>query len=193
MWGRLVSTPDSAGPPRRVASDPLTVVAVQTERHVAAGGWDQPVRLFALVPTAELVAREPQLAAALTDPADAAPGALTAIEQEGLPPTPDVGSLLARVAWPDAVAGCAIAVERLVLPPEAEEQVYAAHGAGPAAIDALAAHPDRQDVRLLVAVLREGPAVCLLRQRAHDADDRVATGPDLAPGLVAALAQTLTG
>ena len=181
--------------PRRVSADPLAVVAVQTERHVAAGGWDQPVRLFALVPTRQLLALEPQLAGALTgaDPADRAPGSLTAVEQDGLLPTTDVVALLGRVAWPSAVAGCAVAVERLVVPPEAEQQVYAVHGAGAAALEALAAHPDRRDVRLLVAVLRDGPAVCLLRQRDHDDHDQVATGPDLAPGLVAALRQTLDG
>jgi hypothetical protein len=36
-------------------------------------------------------------------------------------------------------------------------------------------------------VLRDGTSICLLRQREHDSDDKVATGPDLAPGLVAAL------
>ena len=33
-------------------TDPLTLAALDTERHVARCGWDQPVRLFALVPTA---------------------------------------------------------------------------------------------------------------------------------------------
>ena len=45
-------------------------------------------------------------------------------------------------------------------------------------------------MRLLVAVLRDGTSICLLRQRAHDSDDAVATGRDLAPGLVAALQAT---
>jgi hypothetical protein len=45
-------------------------------------------------------------------------------------------------------------------------------------------------VRLLVAVLRGGGSICLLRQRAHDSDDAVATGPDIAPGLVSALTAT---
>ena len=48
-------------------------------------------------------------------------------------------------------------------------------------------------MRLLVAVLRDGTSVCLLRQREHDADDAVATGPDLAPGVVAALKATFEG
>ena len=59
------------------------------------------------------------------------------------------------------------------------------------ATKALAAHPDRKDVRLLVAVLRDGESTCLLRQRDHDTDDKVASGPDIAPGLVQALSATL--
>jgi hypothetical protein len=46
-------------------------------------------------------------------------------------------------------------------------------------------------VRLLVAVTRDGQTRCLLRQRAHDSDDQVAMGEDLAPGLVHALRATL--
>jgi hypothetical protein len=177
-----------------LSTDPLVVVAVQTERHVAAGGWDQPARLFALVPTAQLIAHQPQLAATLgADPADRAPGALTAVEQDGMPPTVDLGSQLARIGWPETVLGAALAVERMVLPPEAQQQVHQAHGGGPGELEALAARPDRRDVRLLVAVLRDGRAICLLRQRDHDRDDQVATGPDLAPGLVAALRHTFDG
>jgi len=59
------------------------------------------------------------------------------------------------------------------------------------AAQALAAHPDRKDVRLLVAVLRDGESTCLLRQRDHDTDDKVASGADIAPGLVQALSATL--
>ncbi len=167
-------------------TDPLSIVALETERHVAGFGWDQPPRLFALVPTDRLIAEEPGLAQQLG--ATAAPGALTAVEQDDLPTTSDVVQLLAQIGWPPEVAGAAVAVERIVVPPEAE------HGLPEdpeQAIRVLAAHPDRADVRLLVAVLRDGPAVCLLRQRAHDRDDRVASGPDIAPGLVHALRATL--
>lgn len=168
--------------------DPVRLCAIETERYVAASGWDQPPRLFALVPTAELRRLEPHLAGELGGP-DLLPGALSAIEQDGLPLTSDVASLLARIAWPDTVIGTALAVERIVVPPEAERDLPADPAA---ALDELAAHPERADVRLLVAVLRDGPAICLLRQRRHDRDDRVAIGPDLAPGLVAALRATLS-
>lgn len=172
--------------PHRSVVDPLSIAALDTERHVAASGWDQAPRLFALVRTADLLEREPQLRAGMSG-SDLAPGALTAIEQEGLHQSTSLESVLGRVAWPDDVDGCAFAVERMVVPPEAERDLP---GDPDAAITALTAHPDRRDVRLLVAVLRDATSVCLLRQRAHDSDDAVATGPDLAPGLVAALRAT---
>ena len=76
-------------------TDPLSIAALDTERHVGSAGWDQPPRLFALVPTAELLTREPQLAARLTV-SDQIEGALTAIEQEDLPETDSIESLLAQ-------------------------------------------------------------------------------------------------
>lgn len=168
-------------------ADPLSIAALDTERHVAAAGWDQNPRLFALVPTADLLEREPHLRAGLSG-SDLAEGALSAIEQEDLPPTSNLESLLGRMSWPEAVAGVALAVERIVVPPGAERDL---HDNPETAVDALAAHPDRRDVRLVVAVLRDGQSRCLLRQRAHDSDDQVAMGDDIAPGLVHALRATL--
>ena len=175
-------------PASQPVTDPLSIAALDTERHVGSAGWDQPPRLFALVPTAELLTREPQLAAGLTV-SDQIAGALTAIEQEDLPETDSIESLLGQIAWPDTVVGCAIVVERLVVPPEAERDLPSDHDA---AVAELAGHPDRRDVRLLAAVTRDGSSICLLRQREHDSDDRVATGSDIAPGLVEALRATLT-
>jgi hypothetical protein len=167
-------------------ADPLAIAALDAERHVAAAGWDQPPRLFALVRTADLLAREPHLREQMGT-SDLAEGALSAVEQEGLPATSSLETLLGRLAWPPEVDGCAFAIERMVVPPDAERDLPERPEA---AVDHLAAHPDRQDVRLLVAVLRDGTSICLLRQRAHDSDDAVATGRDLAPGLVAALQAT---
>jgi hypothetical protein len=92
------------------------------------------------------------------------------------------------MSWPETVAGVAIAVERVVVPPEAERDLPRNPEQ---AMEALAQHPDRRDVRLLVAVTRDGRSRCLLRQRAHDRDDQVAMGEDIAPGLVHALKATL--
>jgi hypothetical protein len=175
--------------PSRPVADPLSIAALDTERHVAASGWDQNPRLFALVPTADLMEREPHLRAQMQG-ADLAEGALSAIEQEDLPPTSNLESLLGGIAWPETVVGAALAVERIVVPPEAEHDLPVNPDA---AVDALAAHPSRQDVRLLVAVTRDGQSRCLLRQRAHDRDDKVALGDDIAPGLVHALRATLHG
>ena len=164
---------------------PLVTSALETERHVAAAGWDQPPRLFALVRTGGLLAREPHLRGEIGQDLE---DGLTAIEQEGLDDTSSLESFLARLAWPEEVDGVALAVERLVVPPEAERDLPEDPDQ---AAELLAAHPDRKDVRLLVAVLRDGESTCLLRQRDHDTDDKVASGPDLAPGLVQALAATL--
>jgi hypothetical protein len=164
---------------------PLVTTALETERYVAGAGWDQPPRLFALVRTTGLLEREPHLATQLEQGED---DGLTAIEQDGLPDTSSLESFLAQLAWPAEVDGVALAVERLVVPPEAEQDLPEDPDE---AAGALAEHPDRKDVRLLVAVLRDGESTCLLRQREHDTDDKVASGPDIAPGLVQALSATL--
>ena len=166
---------------------PLVTSALETERHVAGAGWGQPPRLFALVRTLGLLEREPHL---LAHVGEGDKDGFTAIEQEGLPDTSSLESLLAQLAWPEDVEGVALAVERMVVPPEAERDLPADPDQAAAA---LAAHPDRKDVRLLVAVLRDGESTCLLRQRDHDTDDKVASGSDIAPGLVQALRATLQG
>ena len=166
----------------------LTPVVLEIERHVADGGWDQPPRLFALAPTAELVAREPGLAAALG--LSAGDEGVTPVEQEEFPADRPLDQVLATLAWPQEVTGCALVVERIVLPPEAEEAV-AATGAEPDLAAAAAAHPGRQDVRMAVAVLRDGTRAAALRVRTHDHDDSVLTGENLVPRLADALAATL--
>lgn len=178
----------STPPGSRPVTDPLSIVALETERHVAAAGWDQGARLFALVETAHLLEHEPGFLDTL-QPHDAQPAALTAVEQEDLPSPEHLESMLAQVTWPEAVTGAAVAVERIVVPPEAERGLPEDSDE---ALAHLASHPDRKDVRLLVAVLRDGTHTCLLRQRDHDSDDRVAQGTDIAPGLVHGLLATFS-
>jgi hypothetical protein len=164
---------------------------VEIEAYVAASGWDQPPRLFALVPTAELLAQEPQLAGQVGPAAAAAdPGHLTPVEQEHLPGHATLADLLAGIGWPGGVLGAALAVERVMLPPTAESAVPAD---ATEALRFAAEHPQRQEVRLAVAALRDGSRECALRFRAHDRDDAVLSGPDLVPGLADALAGTLAG
>jgi len=180
-------SPDSDGA-RRALADAL----LEVEHHVAAAGWDAPVRVFALVRTQAALAAEPSLADQL-DPAVLAAAAeepwhLTSVEQEGLPAAPDLETLLAGLSWPQTVDGVALTVERVVLPPEASQDVPADPDA---ALAWLLAHPQREDVRLAVGVLRGGPEWCVVRTRRHDEDDLVGQGADVVPGLVEALRSTL--
>ena len=82
----------------------------------------------------------------------------------------------------------AVVVERSVLPPSAEAAMPADEAE---ALPWVQSHPEREDVRLAAAVLRGGDRSVALRSRRHDADDKVAVGPDLAPGLTTAIAATL--
>ena len=116
------------------------------------------------------------------------PHHLTSIEQEDLPPATELEDLLAGLSWPDTVDGAAVVVERVVLPPAAEE---AMPEDAAEALAYLMAHPDRQDVRLAVGVLRTGESWCAVRTRAADSDEAVAGGADVVPGLVQGVAATL--
>jgi hypothetical protein len=168
-----------------MTDDALTAAVLEVERHAAGAGWDQPARLFALVDTAELVAREPQLADQLVR-GEAAP-ALTPIEQDGVPADRSLEEVLATLTWPEGVAGCAAVVERLVLPPGAEEDVPE----GEDALAYVAEHPDRQEVRIVAGALRSGASYCALRLRAHDEDASVLGGEDLVPQLLQLVRATL--
>jgi hypothetical protein len=166
-------------------------VVVELEQHVATGGWDAPIRVFALVRTAGALELDASLADQLPPEVVAAaredPDHLTAVEQEGLPEVDTLHDLLGRLAWPDSVDGAAVVVERSVIPPEVEAQMPKDETE---ALAWLADHPARRDVRLAAATLRSGQHACALRARDHDDDNQVAVGPDLAPGLVEALAAT---
>jgi hypothetical protein len=163
----------------------------EIERHVATGGWDGPVRVFALVRTARALEVEPGLAAQLPDDVLALaardPAHLTSIEQEGLPAAGDLEELLGGLSWPDGVDGAAVTVERVVLPPAAEEGLP---DDPDRALTYLAEHPDRQDVRIAVGVLRDGSSWCAVRTRINDSDDAVGQGATLVPGLVAGMLAT---
>lgn len=167
----------------------VTAVVLEIEKHVAAGGWDQPPRLFALAGTAELARREPSLADQLAVGLAQADGSLTPIEQDALPADRPLDEVLGGIGWPVEVVGAALAVERFLLPAGAEAGLPDASPNEQA--DWVAAHPAREEVRIVVGVLRDGARDCALRLRAQDSDDAVLTGPDLVPGLVAALRATL--
>lgn len=174
------------GPDSTIPSDALGRAVIEIERHVSSAGWDQPAQLFALVPTAELLAAEPQLAAELG--ADDASQPFTPVAQGELPGGDDehLADALARIEWPDGVSGCAVAVERIVLPASAET------GADTDAELARLAgsDPRRHEVRMVAAVLRDGDRFGAVRLRTHDEDSAVLTGVDLVPTLCQVLSLT---
>jgi hypothetical protein len=163
----------------------LVRAIAEIEQHVRGDGWDQPARLYALAPTAELLTREPDLATRIGIEADEAPDALTPIEQDvaGRP----IEDLLLEITWPDTVSGCALVLERIVLPPGAEEQMPDDDGD---AARWAQQHPDRSDVRVVVGVMRDGTRASVLRIRGHEADDDLVRGAELSPELGNALAET---
>lgn len=65
------------------------------DRHVAADGWDQPPRLFALVVTDD---------------------AVTFVEQAWTSDGEELLADLAAIAWPPDVAGAAVSVQRVIEP-----------------------------------------------------------------------------
>ena len=166
----------------------LRAVVLEIERHAAETGWDQPARLFALVPTADLLAQEPALAAVVgVDPEADLTGSLTPVEQEDLPPGQPVEEFLAQVMWPAEVFGTAVVVERLVLPPSVGELPE-----DPSSAQELAeSHPDRQEVRMVAAATRSGSTYCALRLRSHDDAFAVIEGAHLVPALLELLTSTL--
>lgn len=169
--------------------DPALAAAVlEIESHAAAGGWDQPARLYALVDTAELVRQEPDLATAMGLDDSSADGSFTPVEQEQLAPDQLLESVLETLMWPETVAGCAAVVERLVLPPEAE----AGLPDDPEQAQAIAReHPLRQEVRIAAGATRGGSVYAALRLRAHDDDQSVVASTDLVPALTDLLSSTL--
>ncbi|WP_026413833.1 PPA1309 family protein [Actinomadura oligospora] len=167
----------------------LEEVVQDLERHAAEQGWDAAPKLYALVYGSEIRTTEPDLAAELGLATDSGQGdTLAALEQPELPAQASVEDALATIAWPDAVAGCALVIERVVLPPEAEEEIPADPDE---AASYAAGHPGREDVRMIVGVLRDGERHSALRLRRHEMDDEVLVGPDLVPALADALAATL--
>ena len=112
------------------------------------------------------------------------------IEQENLPAAADLEDLLGQLAWPQAVDGAALAVERVVLPPEAEQEAAKIHDAQER-LAFLSSRSDREDMRIVVGVLRTGESWCAVRSRAQDSADRVVSGDALVPGLIEALGSTL--
>jgi hypothetical protein len=179
----------STPPHPSVLSRALPATAREVEEFVAAAGWDQQPQLFALVATATLLARQPDLAGQVN-----AQAALTPVAQDAFPEG-ELDAALAGIEWPDSVAGCALAQEILILPPAAEADLGKLPDDPAQARRAAAEHPQRREARLVAAVLRDGVGACVLRLRASSATDQrcdeLVEDPQLAPNLLRALLATL--
>lgn len=151
--------------------DALEQTVRDLEAHVSASGWDQPTRLFAVADTATLLASEPGLASQLSGGAAQHP--FTTIEQDGFPQHQELDEMLRGIAWPPTVTGAAISTERTMVQP----------GLG----DAGSAH----EVRITMAVLRDGSRCTAIRLREHDHADSVIVGAELVSGLGDLLLYTL--
>ena len=168
----------------------LELALLEVDQHLAAGGWDQPARLYALVKTTDLIATEPALAASLGLPAQAAATRLTPVEQESLPAGEPLDEWLAGIGWPPEVTGCVLTQEVITLPPSVEADLPDEADTDP--VQWATTHPLRHEVRMLVGVLRDGSRTSILRVRGKaGADDDLVKGDELVPLLADALAATL--
>jgi len=142
------------------------------------------------VPTAALLVSQPELAGRVD-----ATAPLTPVAQDALPEG-ELDEALAGIEWPVEVAGCALAQEIVMLPPGAAEGLGELPTDPEQARRAAAAHPDRQEGRLVAAVLREGVGACVLRVRgepgADEAPAQIIEHAELAPNLLRALLATLS-
>lgn len=102
----------------------LAPLVRELEQHAAGSGWDRPAQLFALVPTADLIEREPGLAALLEGA-----GALTPVEQDDVPGD-SLEDALHQIVWGPEVAGVAAIAERVMEGDEEVRVVAAAHRDG---------------------------------------------------------------
>ncbi|MEL4506038.1 PPA1309 family protein [Luteococcus sp. H138] len=174
---------DAPTPDENPAPEALIAALVEIEHHVGQSGWDQPARLFALVHTTDLVAAEPQLAEQLKVTSD---DALTSIEQEDFRDGEGLLETLAGIQWSPSVHGCALSLERSFLPTGLEDQIPA----DPAEAERfVAAHPQHQDIRVVVGALRDGSTHGVARLVSQP--DELLGGHDLVPALSQALAETL--
>jgi hypothetical protein len=165
-------------------NDALAAAVLDVERHVGRTGWDQPNRLFALVPTAELIDAAPELAGQLG--AEHPDGHFSSVEQEDFHNGLALFEALAHLAWPPTVAGCVLSVERAFLPAQYESELP---DDPELASDAGSNHPQRQELRHVTGVLRTGERHAVARLRSDPS--QLLGGENLAPGLSTALLATL--
>lgn len=172
-----------ASAPDTSATDSLVAALSEIDRFLGQEGWGLPARLFALVPTAELVAAEPSLAGQLSA---GSADSLSSIEQEGFHAGDHLEQTLASIAWPPTVHGVAVTVERVFLPADEEAGIPQNPDRAP---EYVASHPRRQDLRVVSGALRDGTHYSVARVLGHP--DDLLGAEDLVPSLEAALLATL--
>jgi hypothetical protein len=145
----------------------LHTFLVELGDRVAGDGWDQPPRLFAMVPGAG-----PSTWLAHETAIDAADG---------------LDEALGNIAWDARVAGCALVMELLTLPADTEAELPDDRAA---AQRFAADHPDRAELRVVVGVLRDGTRDATVRLRDEFRTDPVLFGADLAGGVARILLAT---
>lgn len=158
----------------------LRATLVEIEEQCSKAGWQRGVVLYALVPTADLLESAPEMATAL---AEKAPDSLTAIEQDPIELESTIEEFLATLAWGPEVFGAALVLERVIVTQEPPSELSGSE------LDRwLSSHG--QEVRLAVAVLRDGQRECAMRLRDYDNAASVMVGKDLLPGMADSLALT---
>ena len=168
---------------------------------VDAAGWDAAPQLFALVPTAELLAAQPELAGTLTDGTELTPVAQerSAERARRLAAGPGRGPGHHRVAAGrrgvrtgtgdrDPAPSVESELEELESELGSELDSGRAVRGIPTGSPTPTHHPERREARLVAGVLRGGESLCLLQLRG---ETQLLEHPELAPNLVAALAATL--
>src|ERR1700754_4414732 len=109
---------DPATPARpSPSSASLPQVVREVEDFAASAGWDQPPQLFALLATADLLARQPPL-----DGQVGVASSLAPVTPEPLPGD-DIAETLAGIVWRETVTGCALVQEIVVLELDAEAEL----------------------------------------------------------------------
>lgn len=174
---------ENAGPEAPSVNDALVACLAEIERFVGTSSWGGPPRLFALVRTVDLMKAEPALAGQL---AVGGPDSLSSIEQDDFRPGEDLAQALAATAWGEAVDGAAICVDRIFLPDECANEIP---DDPDKAAGFVAAHPRRQEVRVVAGALRDGSHYGVARLVDHPED--LLGSVNLVPALESAVLGTL--
>lgn len=167
---------------RSVQQERLSAALIEIEHFVARSGWDQPSRLFALVPTVELLAAEPALGGQLQV---TTPDQLSSVEQDDFHPGSDILQTLASISWPPTVAGAALTTQRTFLPADLESQIPLDPDQ---AADFVANHPQHEEIRVVIGVMRDGTHYGVARLASNP--EELLAGDNLVPALSNALMRT---